>query len=200
MKAEMFNVAVLVGSLRANSTNRRFAEALEKLAAGKLQFTYVDIGSLPYYDDALWGDPPESVQTLKQQIAGADAVLFVTPEYNRSIPGVLKNAIDWGSRPYGDSVWQGKPAAIAGATGGVSGTAAAQAHLRAIVPILGAALLGRPEVYFQSKPDSIDEAGNVTDERVRTNLGIFIDRFVEWIGKFAEPREAVTEDRKASVA
>jgi chromate reductase len=194
----MFNVAVLVGSLRTNSTNRRFAEALGKLAAGKLNFTFVDIGALPHYDDSLWADPPATVLAFKQLVAAADAVLFVTPEYNRSIPGVLKNAIDWGSRPYGDSVWQGKPAAIAGATGGVSGTAAAQGHLRSIVPILGAALLGRPEVYFHTRPDAIDEHGTFTDERVRTNLGIFIDRFVEWIGRFAETTEEDAVEAKAA--
>ena len=102
----------------------------------------------------------------------------------------MKNAIDWPSRPYGDGVWGGKPAAIAGATGGVSGTAAAQAHLRAILPVLGMALMGTPEVYFQSRPGAIDEAGNFTDERVRTNLTIFIERFSDWIARFAVAREA----------
>src|SRR5262245_16549883 len=133
----MFRVAVFVGSTRPTSSNLKLARALEKLAAGKLEFRYVDIASLPFYDDELWNDPPPEVIRLKQQIADADAVLFVTPEYNRSIPGILKNALDWPSRPYGESVWSGKPAAMAGATGGSSGTAAAQAHLRSILPMLG---------------------------------------------------------------
>lgn len=186
----MFKVAVFVGSIRPTSSNRRFAEALAKLAAGRLAFDYVDLGALPFYDENLWNDPPPVVVALKHQIAAADAVLFVTPEYNRSIPGILKNAIDWPSRPYGDGVWGGKPAAIAGATSGVSGTAAAQAHLRAILPVVGMALMGTPEIYFQSRPGAIDEAGNFTDERVRTNLNIWVERFSEWIGRFAEPRAA----------
>jgi chromate reductase len=135
---------------------------------------------------------------LKHEIAEADAVLFVTPEYNRSIPGILKNAIDWPSRPYGDSVWSGKPAAIAGATGGVSGTAAAQAHLRSILPMTGIALMGTPEVYFQSRPGSIGDDYDIADDRMRTNLGIWVERFSDWIGRFAEPRVEAEELRKTA--
>ena len=186
----MFKVAVFVGSPRANSSNLKLAQALEKLAAGRLEFQYIDIAGLPFYDDTLWNDPPAEVVRLKQDIAAADAVLFVTPEYNRSIPGILKNAIDWPSRPYGESVWHDKPAAVAGATGGVSGTAAAQAHLRSILPVLGMALMGAPEIYFQSRPGAIDEHGNITDERVRTNLTIWVERFTDWIGRFSRPRVA----------
>jgi chromate reductase len=138
------------------------------------------------------------VVRLKAEIAEADAVLFVTPEYNRSIPGILKNAIDWPSRPYGDGVWSGKPAAIAGATGGVSGTAAAQAHLRSILPMTGIALMGTPEIYFQSRPGAIDDDNNITDERLRTNLSIWVDRFSDWIGRFAAPREATEELRRTA--
>lgn len=197
----MFKLAVFVGSTRPTSSNLKFARALEKLAAGRLQFHYVDIASLPYYDDSLWNDPPPEVLRLKREIAEADGVLFVTPEYNRSIPGILKNAIDWPSRPYGDGVWSGKPAAIAGATGGVSGTAAAQAHLRSILPVLGVALMGSPEIYFQSRPGAIDDDGNITDERIRTNLNIWVDRFGEWIGRFAAPRQDETGiERQISAA
>lgn len=184
----MFRVAVFVGSTRPTSSNLKLAKALERLAEGKLAFHYVDIGSLPFYDDELWNDPPPEVIRLKREIADADAVLFVTPEYNRSIPGILKNAIDWPSRPYGEGVWFGKPAAIAGATGGASGTAAAQAHLRSILPMLGLVLMGTPEIYFQSRPGAFDEEGNVTDDRVRTNLGIWVNRFTDWISRFATPR------------
>lgn len=195
----MYRVAVFVGSTRPTSSNLKLARALEKLAAGRLAFDYIEIGNLPFYDDALWNDPPAEVIRLKHEIAAADAVLFVTPEYNRSIPGILKNAIDWPSRPYGDGVWTGKPAAIAGATGGVSGTAAAQAHLRSILPVLGVALMGSPEVYFQSRPGSIDEDYTITDERVRTNLGIWVERFTDWIGRFAAPRQLVEEiERKTA--
>lgn len=185
----MFKVAVLVGSIRPNSTNLQFARALEKLAVGRLQFDFIDLSALPFYDDALWNDPPAAVLDLKDRIVAADAVLFVTPEYNRSIPGVLKNAIDWPSRPYGESVWEGKPAAIVGATGGAIGTAAAQAHLRSILVVLGLALMGRPEVYQTLKPGMIDDNFLNTDERTRVFLTKWVDAFVTWIGKFAVPQQ-----------
>ncbi|WP_421759562.1 NADPH-dependent FMN reductase [Devosia sp.] len=196
----MYKVAVIVGSTRPTSSNLKLAKALEKLAAGKLEFNYIDIASLPFYDDALWNDPPAEVIRLKREILDTDAVLIVTPEYNRSIPGILKNALDWPSRPYGESVWSGKPAAIAGATGGVSGTAAAQSHLRSILPMIGLTLMGTPEIYFQSRPGAFDDDGNVADDRIRTNLGIWVDRFVEWIAKTGTPRRALEEVERASSA
>ncbi|MGC4077523.1 MAG: NAD(P)H-dependent oxidoreductase [Rubrivivax sp.] len=194
----MFRVAVIVGSARPTSSNLKLAKALEKLAAGKLEFVYPRIDNLPFYDDSLWNDPPAEVLRLKREIADADAVLFVTPEYNRSIPALLKNAIDWPSRPFGDGVWTGKPGAIAGATGGVSGTAAAQAHLRSILPMIGISLMGTPEIYFQSRPGAIDDELNFTDERVRTNLNIWVERFSDWIARFAQPRESVEAAERKS--
>jgi chromate reductase len=184
----MYKVAVLVGSIRPNSTNLQFARALEKLALGRLQFDFIDLGALPFYDETLWNDPPPAVVDLKRRITAADAVLFVTPEYNRSIPGVLKNAIDWPSRPFGHSVWEGKPAAIVGATAGQSGTAQAQAHLRSILPVLGVILMGRPEVYQTLKPGMIDADHLITDERTRDFLRNWVDAYVAWIGKFATPQ------------
>ena len=183
----MYKVAVLVGSIRPNSTNLQFARALETLALGRLQFDFIDLGALPFYDETLWNDPPPAVVDLKERITAADGVLFVTPEYNRSIPGVLKNAIDWPSRPFGHSVWEGKPAAIVGATAGQSGTAQAQAHLRSILPVLGIILMGRPEVYQTLKPGMIDENHLITDERTRDFLRKWLDTYVAWIGKFAVP-------------
>lgn len=184
----MFKVAVLVGSVRPNSINMKFARALEKLAAGRLQFDFVEIGDLPFYDDSLWANPPAEVLRLKGQIEAADAVLFVTPEYNRSIPGVLKNAIDWPSRPYGQSVWSGKPAAIVGTTPGAIGTAVAQSHLRSIVGVLDMVLMGQPEIYFTMKPDLIDDDANVIDARTRLFLEGWVEKFTVWIGRFAEPK------------
>ncbi len=184
----MYRVAVFVGSVRPSSSNLKLAKALEKLAAGKLAFDYIRIDNLPFYDDASWNDPPPEVIRLKREIEAADAVLFVTPEYNRSIPGLLKNAIDWPSRPFGESVWTDKPGAIAGATGGVSGTAAAQAHLRSVLPVIGVALMGRPEIYFQSRPGAIDDDYDITDEKMRSNLLIWVEQFRRWIALFAEPR------------
>jgi chromate reductase len=192
----MFKVAVFVGSTRESSSNMKLAKGLEKLAAGRLEFNFVDVASLPFYDDTLWNDPPAEVIAMKREISEADAVLFVTPEYNRSIPGILKNAIDWPSRPFGESVWTDKPGAIAGATGGVSGTAAAQVHLRSILPVVGVALMGRPEIYFQSRPGAIDDELNFTDERVKTNLNIWVDQFVQWIGRFAVARVVEVEDER----
>ena len=191
----MFTVAVLVGSIRPNSSNLQFARAIEKLALGRLQFDFIDIGSLPYYDETLWENPPTSVVDLKARIDAADAVLFVTPEFNRSIPGVLKNAIDWPSRPFGKSVWEGKPAAVIGATAGATGTAQAQQHLRSILVILGMAVMGRPEVYQTLRPGLIDENYLVTDERTREFLLKWVDAFVTWIGKFAvrEPLRIAAE-------
>jgi chromate reductase len=196
----MLKVAVFVGSPRPVSTNLKLAKALEKLAKDRLSFDYVDIASLPFYDDSLWNEPPAAVLRLKRHIEQADAVLFVTPEYNRSIPGILKNAIDWPSRPYGDSVWYGKPAAIVGASPGATGTAAAQAHLRSILPMIGTVLMGTPEVYLSAKPGLFDEDDNVTDDRTRTQLANWTVRFSEWIARFAQPRAAQADGSTAAVA
>ena len=184
----MFKVAVLVGSIRPNSTNMKFAKALEKLAVGRLQFEFIDLAALPFYDETLWDNPPAAVVALKQQIADADAVLFVTPEHNRSIPGVLKNAIDWPSRPYGQSVWAGKPAAIVGATPGAIGTAVAQSHLRSIISVLDMVVMGQPEIYFTVKPGLVDENYLVTDDKTRDFLGGWVTKFSSFIERFATPR------------
>ena len=110
------SVAVMVGSLRKDSLNHKLMKALQKLAEGRLQFHLLHIGDLPHYNDDLWADPPESVLRLKDRIEHSDAVLAITPEYNRSYPGVIKNAIDWATRPYGQNSWKGKPAAVTGTT------------------------------------------------------------------------------------
>lgn len=180
-------VAVLVGSLRAQSINHRLALALERLARPVMDFSFLNLGALPLYDDDLWNDPPAGVTSLKQAIAGCDAVLFVTPEYNRSVPGVLKNAIDWASFPWGQNSWAGKPAAIAGASPGTIGTAAAQAHLRSIATVLDLALMGQPELYLAYRPDLIDEEGKVADERTREFLAAFVAAFAGWIDRVFLP-------------
>ena len=181
----MKNIVVLVGSVRAESINLKFAKALQKLAQSRFTFVYAAIGELPFYNDDLWKEPPAPVLELKRRVEAADAVLFVTPEYNRSIPGVLKNAIDWGSRPWGKSSWTGKPCAIVGTTGGVVGTAVAQAHLRTILPILDMVLLGQPEVYFRTMPGIIDEQFAITDDTARAFLegwAAKFDAFIERVG------------------
>jgi chromate reductase, NAD(P)H dehydrogenase (quinone) len=177
----MKSIAVLVGSIRAGSINLRFAKALEQLSLTRFTFVFVDIGSLPHYNDDLWKDPPESVLKLKRQVDAADAVLFVTPEYNRSFPGVLKNAIDWGSRPKETSSWPGKPCAVVGTAAGAIATAAAQAQLRALLPILDLVLMGLPEVYFRMTPGAIDDNLVITDDTTRKFLDSWVKRFDAFI-------------------
>lgn len=177
----MHTVAVVVGSKRTASVNRKLAKAVAKLAAGKLAFAFIDIAALPMYDDDLWQDPPASVLRFKAEIEAADAVLFATPEYNRSIPALLKNAIDWGSRPYGKSSWIGKPTAVIGASPGVIGTAAAQQHLKAIVPVIGGYLLPQPEVYFSARPGLIDDNDDVTNADTKAFLEGFVAKLAAFI-------------------
>jgi chromate reductase len=181
----MYKVAVIVGSLRADSINRKFARALARLAAPKLQLSLVDIGELPVYNPDFDANMPAAARELKATIEAADAVLLVTPEHNRSTSTALKNAIDWASRPYGKSSWAGKPVAIAGASAGPIGTAVAQQHLRTILGHLDAAVLGQPEVFFCLKPGAIDENLNVTDEGTRQFLLGFLDRFHNWIARLS---------------
>lgn len=183
----MKNVAVLLGSLSENSINRTLARALERLGDGRLRFDYLDLAGLPFYDNDLWDNPPAAVTALKHRVEAADAVLIVMPEFNRSFPAIIKNALDWGSRPYGRSSWAGKPLALAGASPGAIGTAAAQTHLRAILPVLGFVVMGQPEVHFQFKLGLIDETFEVTDEQSRAFLGGFVDSFASWIDRHGEP-------------
>lgn len=175
----MTEIAVFVGSLRADSLNKKLAKNLEKMAPKDVRFNYVDL-NLPLYNTDLEPEFPTAANDLKSIVAKSDGVLIVTPEYNRSIPGVLKNAIDWASRPYGDSAFDGKPLAIAGASGGPIGTAVAQSDLRHIAGYLNMRLLGQPELYFNFADSKFDETGEVVDE-YRDQLQRFIDNFVAYI-------------------
>jgi chromate reductase len=192
----MYKIAVVVGSLRQESLNLKLAKALEKLGGPRFEFDYAEIGELPMYNDDLWQNPPASVLKFKRTIDGADAVLLVTPEFNRSIPAVLKNALDWGSRPYGRSSWSGKPASIVGTSPGVIGTAAAQAQLRSIAVVLDLIVLGQPEVYFAWKPGLIDENSEITDDTTREFLEGYLARFEAFIGQVAK-REPQRRQRAA---
>ena len=156
-----YSIAVLVGSLRRESLNARLAAALARLAPPELGFQRVQIGDLPLYNQDDDADPAPSVVRLKGEVAAARGVLFVTPEYNRSIPGVLKNAIDHGSRPYGHSVWAGRPAGVVGVSPGASGTSMAQQHLRNMLAYLDMPTLGQPEVFLQFKEGLFDADGNI---------------------------------------
>lgn len=179
----MKTVAVLVGSLRRDSINRKFAESLAKLASDRLKFQFVDLGDLPVYNEDLWATPPASVLRLKADIEAADAVLFVTPEYNRTFTPVIHNAIDWANRPWGKNSWAGKPAAITGTTPGATGTAAAQNSLRNIVSVVGAYLMTQPEVYFTYKPELFDAEGAITNPETLAFLSGWIDSFARWIDR-----------------
>ncbi|MBN8713035.1 MAG: NAD(P)H-dependent oxidoreductase [Xanthomonadales bacterium] len=182
---EKITVAVLVGSLRESSLNRRLARAVERLAPPGLHFEPVQIGGLPLYSQDFDVDYPAAGRQLKKQVEAADALLFVTPEYNRSIPGVLKNALDLASRPWGTNSWAGKPAAVVGASIGAPGAAMAQQHLRNVLAYLDVPTLAQPEVFLQFRDDGpIDADGGITNASTREFLQGFVDRYVEWVRRF----------------
>jgi chromate reductase, NAD(P)H dehydrogenase (quinone) len=185
--AMSYRIAVLVGSLRKDSFNRKLADGLAKLASAELTLEQVAIGELPLYDQDHELSPPEPVTRFKSKIAAADGLLFVTPEYNRSIPGVLKNAIDHGSRPYGQSCWKGKPAGIVGASIGTLGTAMAQQHLRNVLAYLDVPTLGQPEAFIQATDDLFDASGNIASPR-RELLQSWMERYEPWVKRFAPSR------------
>jgi chromate reductase len=179
-----YPIAVVVGSLRRDSLNRRLANAVLKLAPPEFSFEQVQIGDLPLYnqdDDANQSGP---VKRLKAEISGSRGLLFVTAEYNRSIPGVLKNAIDHASRPYGRNSWAGKPAGVLGISLGAIGTAVAQQHLRNVLAYLDVPTLGQPEAFIQAKEGLFDDAGN-TGAGSKTFFQGWMDRYVEWVKKHA---------------
>ncbi len=178
-------IAMLVGSLRAQSTNLRLARAIEKLAPDNLRFGYVKMDDLPFYNGELEGDRPANVRRFADAIRAADAICCTTPEYNRSIPAVLKNAIDWGSKPPADNVWRDKVFAMTGASPGGIGTAIAQQHLRQILAIQGCIVMpGEAYISFKT-PDMILEDGTVTDPSVAAFLTAFAARFAGLIDKMA---------------
>ena len=179
-----FKIAVIIGSLRKDSFNRKLGLALAHLAPQDFTFEHVEIGDLPLYNQDHDGQPPESVKRLKTDISSAHGLLFITPEYNRSIPGVLKNAIDHASRPYGQSAWSGKPAGVLGVSVGAIGTALAQQHLRNVLAYLDVPLLGQPEMFIQAKDGLFDENGSIGE----ASLGFFqgwMKQYVSWVQKHA---------------
>lgn len=176
-----YEIGVVVGSLREGSYNRRLAHALEKLAPEELRFTRLDIAALPLYNQDDDTNQPAAVKSFKNQILSSDALLFVTPEYNRSMPGVLKNAIDHASRPYGQNVWAGKPAGIVGASIGAIGTAVAQQHLRTVLAYLNMQVMGQPEVYLHASDETFDGDGGLPQERTRQYLQRWMNTYVEWV-------------------
>ena len=182
-----YQVAVVVGSLRKESFNRRLARAVTKLAPGDFEFEYLEIGDLPLYNQDDDANPHPNVRRLKKEINAAQALLFVTPEYNRSMPGVLKNAIDHASRPYGHNAWAGKPAGVIGASVGISGTGMAQQHLRNTLAYLDMPTLGQPEVLIQVKEDFFDQAGDIANLAMREFLQGWMHRYVLWVKRIRLP-------------
>jgi chromate reductase, NAD(P)H dehydrogenase (quinone) len=178
------NIAVVVGSLRKESFNQKLAGALEKLFPADFSFTQIRIDDLPLYNQDDDASPSESVKRLKSEITAARGVIFLSPEYNRSISGVLKNAIDHASRPYGKSVWNGKPAGVIGASVGPVGTALAQQHLRNILAYLNMPTLGQPEGFIHHKEGLYDAAGNL-NEGSQKFLQSWVDAYVAWVKKHA---------------
>ena len=174
------NIAVIVGSLRKNSFNRQLATALARLAPQDVTFTQLRIDDLPLYNQDDDGQQAASVQRLKGEVKAAHGLLFVTAEYNRSIPGVLKNAIDHASRPYGQSVWAGKPAGVIGASVGAVGTALSQQHLRNVLAYLDMPTLGQPEAFIHAKDGLFDADGNV-GAASREFLQGWVNKYVAWV-------------------
>jgi chromate reductase, NAD(P)H dehydrogenase (quinone) len=183
------NVAIIVGSNRRDSINRKLARALVRLADGGLAASFVQIDDLPMYNQDLENPLPASVARFKASVEEAAALLFVSPEHNRSIPAVLKNAIDWGTRPYGRNSWAGKAVAIIGTSPGAIGTAIAQQHLRHVLGDLGALVMGG-EAYLTFKPELIDEADTVTDAGTRGFLQSFVDLFAGFAVRLARKAHA----------
>ncbi|SFD93969.1 NADPH-dependent FMN reductase [Nitrosomonas sp. Nm166] len=179
-----YQIAVIVGSLRKDSYNRKLANALVKLAPPEFSFKHMQIGDLPLYNQDDDANPAEPVKRLKAEIVASQGLLFVTPEYNRSIPGVLKNAIDHASRPYGQSAWADKPAGIIGISPGAAGTAMAQQHLRNMLAYLDVPTMGQPEAFIQAKDELFDADGNI-GAASKNFLQKWMDRYVVWIGRHA---------------
>lgn len=179
-----YQIAVIAGSLRKDSFNRKLANAIARLAPAEFSFRQLQIGNLPLYNQDDDADQPEAAKRLKEDIKNSRGLIFVTPEYNRSIPGVLKNAIDHASRPYGQSAWAGKPAGILGVSPGAMGTAMAQQHLRNILAHLDVPTMGQPEAFIHAKEGLFDESGNIGADN-RKFFQNWMDHYVAWVKKNA---------------
>lgn len=188
--SKMYRVAVLVGSLRKDSINRKVAKALIGLAPASLELGFAEIGDLPLYNQDNDENPPEAWTAFRERIRAADALLFVTPEYNRSVPGPLKNALDVGSRPYGQSAWDGKPGAVVSASPGAIGGFGANHHLRQSLVFLNVPAMQQPEVYLGGADKLFGGDGKIASEGTRTFLQKFMHAFADWIAANAKPASA----------
>lgn len=177
----IYDVAVIVGSLRQASLSRKIAHALAELAPSQLKLDLVEIGQLPHYNQDFDAHPPPVFTEFRERIKSADAVLFVTPEYNRSVPGVLKNALDVGSRPYGESAWNGKPGAVISTSIGPLGGFGANHHLRQSLVCLNVPTMAQPEAYIGGTAQLFDANDKLNDERAHTSLSQFIQAYTAWV-------------------
>jgi chromate reductase, NAD(P)H dehydrogenase (quinone) len=175
-----YRIAVVIGSLRKDSFNRKMANAIVKLAPSEFSFQQLEIGDLPLYNQDDDSNQAAPVKRLKSEITDSQGLLFITAEYNRSIPGVLKNAIDHASRPYGQNAWANKPAGVIGVSVGAAGTSMAQQHLRNILAYLDVPTLGQPEVFVQAKDGLFDESGDIGSGSKKF-LQNWMDRYVAWV-------------------
>jgi len=179
----------IAGSLRRGSYNRAALRNAQKLVPKDAVLEIYELDKIPPFNQDLEKQPPESVINLKEKVRSADAILFVTPEYNYSIPGVLKNAIDWASRPYGDNAWDSKPVAVMGASAGMLGTARAQYHLRQVFVDLNVYPLNKPEVMIANAAERFDKDGNLTDQKTRGMIKELMDALVVWTIKYQKMNE-----------
>ncbi|MGV9193985.1 NADPH-dependent FMN reductase [Microbacterium sp. MC2] len=182
-------IGYIVGSISSTSINRRLAKALERLAPEGTTLVEIPIKDLPFYSPDHDADYPQVARDFKQAIADVDGVIIITPEYSRSIPGVLKNALDWSARPWGQASFDGKPTAVIGTSGGGIATAAAQQHLKAILSHYNAPTLGQPEGYIQSLPGLFTEDGEVTDAQTAEFLTSYLTAFATLIERVVSTRE-----------
>jgi chromate reductase, NAD(P)H dehydrogenase (quinone) len=180
------NVAVLVGSLRKDSINRKVANVLVELAPPALKLDIIEIGQLPLYNQDSDQDPPQVYIDFRARVKAAEAVLFVTPEHNRSVPAALKNAIDVGSRPYGGSAWNGKPAAVISASPSAIGGFGANHHLRQSLVWLNMSAMPQPEAYVGGADKLFDVSGNLINFATRNFLQNFMEAFARWVAVHAK--------------
>ncbi len=189
--SEVVRILGIAGSLRRGSFNRAALHAALQLVPKGATLDIFEIDGIPGFNQDEEQNPPAKVVELKKRVREADAILFVTPEYNYSVPGVLKNAIDWASRPYGDSAWSGKPAAIMGASVGTTGTARAQYHLRQMFVFLNVLPINQPEVMIGNAAERFDSGGHLTDEKTKVLIRQLLQNLVDWTRRLqAKPSDA----------
>jgi chromate reductase len=196
---EKIKTLTLIGGISRESLNKRFFHSLEVLNLDEFEFDVFDISTLPFFSQDLENDPPDSVTEFKERIRECQAILIVTPEYNRSFPGVLKNAIDWGSRPYGQNLWEKKPIGLMGATISTIGTFGAQHHLRQVFAYLNAYVLGQPEFYFHAS-DAFNESGRLKNDSTIKLILRYFEAFKDHIDLVTASIPEIPKNYQSSMA